>query len=381
MRSIGVSNFTEAHLTRIIDETGVTPAVNQVELHPYFPQVRACAPCTSGSASAPSRGARSASGRRRSPSRPWPRAAERHGVTPGQVILRWQVQLGAVPIPKSATPERQRQNLDVFGFSLDARTRSTRSPRWAVPTAASSGATRTCTRSSERWRGATGFGTKPRTSAAECRRRRTCASTCRGCTATSTGWPARAARAAGVALRPHVKTHKTMEVARLQLAAGAVGHHRGDAGRGRDVRAPGRRRRVRGLPAVARRHLGRAAARPHRRTPRVAIGVDSVEGAANAGRLLGGLGRRGAGRGGLRPPPHRGRSRAGRRGRAGRAPRRARGARRLHVPGPQLRPGRHPLRRGRDEAHALATAAGTCAGSGSSRGWSAAAPRPAWRPA
>ncbi len=45
-------------------------------------------------------------------------AAQRHGVSPGQVILRWQVQLGAVPIPKSATPERQRQNLDLFGFEL-----------------------------------------------------------------------------------------------------------------------------------------------------------------------------------------------------------------------------------------------------------------------
>ncbi len=45
-------------------------------------------------------------------------AAQAHGVAPGQVILRWQVQLGAVPIPKSATPERQRQNLDVFGFEL-----------------------------------------------------------------------------------------------------------------------------------------------------------------------------------------------------------------------------------------------------------------------
>jgi diketogulonate reductase-like aldo/keto reductase len=45
-------------------------------------------------------------------------AAERHGVTPGQVILRWQVQLGSIPVPKSATPERQRSNLDVFGFEL-----------------------------------------------------------------------------------------------------------------------------------------------------------------------------------------------------------------------------------------------------------------------
>jgi diketogulonate reductase-like aldo/keto reductase len=50
---------------------------------------------------------------------PVTRAAEAHGVTPAQVILRWQVQLGALPLPKSATPERQRQNLDVFGFELD----------------------------------------------------------------------------------------------------------------------------------------------------------------------------------------------------------------------------------------------------------------------
>lgn len=40
------------------------------------------------------------------------------GVTPGQVVLRWHTQLGAVPIPKSANPERQRENLDVFGFTL-----------------------------------------------------------------------------------------------------------------------------------------------------------------------------------------------------------------------------------------------------------------------
>ena len=103
VRSIGVSNFTEAHLTRIIDETGVTPAVNQVELHPYFPQAQHARPSTSGSASGPSRGARWASGRRRSRSRRWPAAAERTASRPARSILRWQVQLGAVPIPKSAT--------------------------------------------------------------------------------------------------------------------------------------------------------------------------------------------------------------------------------------------------------------------------------------
>ncbi len=117
VRSIGVSNFTEAHLTRIIDESGVTPVVNQIELHPYFPQ-----------AEMRSVNARlgivteswSPLGKRQAPfAEPAvASAASAHGVTPGQVILRWQVQLGAVPIPKSATPERQRQNLDVFGFEL-----------------------------------------------------------------------------------------------------------------------------------------------------------------------------------------------------------------------------------------------------------------------
>ena len=117
IRSVGVSNFTEAHLTRIIDETGVTPVVNQIELHPYFPQaemrqVNARLGIVTESWSP--------LGKRQAPfAEPAvASAAAAHGVTPGQVILRWQVQLGAVPIPKSATPERQRRNLDVFGFEL-----------------------------------------------------------------------------------------------------------------------------------------------------------------------------------------------------------------------------------------------------------------------
>lgn len=117
VRTIGVSNFTEEHLSRIIEETGVTPAVNQVELHPYFPQVEMRAVHER-------LGIRTESwsplGKRQAPftEPPVAEAAQRHGVEPGQVILRWQVQLGAVPIPKSSTPERQRQNLDVFGFEL-----------------------------------------------------------------------------------------------------------------------------------------------------------------------------------------------------------------------------------------------------------------------
>ncbi len=117
VRSIGVSNFTEAHLDRVVEETGVTPSVNQIELHPYFPQVEMRAVNER-------RGIRteawSPMGKRQAPfAEPAvAEAAERHGVTPGQVILRWHVQLGSLPIPKSATPERQRQNLDVDGFAL-----------------------------------------------------------------------------------------------------------------------------------------------------------------------------------------------------------------------------------------------------------------------
>jgi len=117
VRSIGVSNFTEEHLARIIDDTGVTPAVNQIELHPAFPQPEM-------RRANEELGIRTESwsplGKRQAPfTEPAvTEAAEKHGVFPAQVILRWQVQLGCIPIPKSATRERQVANLDVFGFEL-----------------------------------------------------------------------------------------------------------------------------------------------------------------------------------------------------------------------------------------------------------------------
>jgi 2,5-diketo-D-gluconate reductase A len=117
VRTIGVSNFTEAHLRRIIDETGVTPAVNQVELHPLFPQAEMRAVHEELGIRTE---AWSPMGKRQAQydAPPVRSAAERLGVTPGQVILRWHVQLGSVPIPKSATPSRQVENLDLFGFEL-----------------------------------------------------------------------------------------------------------------------------------------------------------------------------------------------------------------------------------------------------------------------
>lgn len=117
VRSIGVSNFTEQHLTDIIGETGVTPAVNQIELHPYFPQQEMLAVHASLGIQT---SAWSPLGKQSAPfdEKPVADAAASHGVTPAQVILRWQLQLGTLPIPRASTRARQRENLAVGGFRL-----------------------------------------------------------------------------------------------------------------------------------------------------------------------------------------------------------------------------------------------------------------------
>ncbi len=118
VRSPGVSNFTEAQLVEVVADTGVTPVANQVELHPAFPQAHmreVHARLGIRTESWSPLGERQALLGRSAVSDP----ATRYGVTGTQVVLRWHVQLGAVPLPKSADPQRQRQNLDVFGFELD----------------------------------------------------------------------------------------------------------------------------------------------------------------------------------------------------------------------------------------------------------------------
>jgi len=118
VRSIGVSNFTEVHLRDVADATGVMPAVNQVEMHPYFPQVDLRANHAELGVLTESW---SPLGDPKVFDEPAVAdAAKVHGVTPAQVVLRWHVQLGSVPIPKSANPDRQRENADVFGFELTA---------------------------------------------------------------------------------------------------------------------------------------------------------------------------------------------------------------------------------------------------------------------
>ncbi|MFJ3496718.1 aldo/keto reductase [Streptomyces sp. NPDC086091] len=120
VRSVGVSNFTAEQIERLERETGVLPSVNQIELHPLFPQealraFHAAKGIVTESWSPLGRGSDVLS----DPA--VVAAAEAHGVTPAQAVLRWHVQLGAVPVPKSADPVRQRANLEVFGFELDAK--------------------------------------------------------------------------------------------------------------------------------------------------------------------------------------------------------------------------------------------------------------------
>ncbi|NYD75566.1 aldo/keto reductase [Leifsonia soli] len=118
-RAIGVSNFKPAHIDRLIAETGVTPAVNQIQLSPAIPR----------------REQRAYDSEHGIVTESWSpiggtgdllaepvlaRLADKHGRTPGQIVLRWHVQNGLVAIPKSRDPERMAQNLAVFDFELDA---------------------------------------------------------------------------------------------------------------------------------------------------------------------------------------------------------------------------------------------------------------------
>lgn len=116
-RSIGVSNFNTEHLQKLIDETGVAPVLNQIELHPFMQQealrkahesmgiaTQSWSPLGQGSALSD------------------PiilEIARKHGRTAAQVIIRWHMELGLIAIPKSITPSRIRENFNVFDFTLD----------------------------------------------------------------------------------------------------------------------------------------------------------------------------------------------------------------------------------------------------------------------
>jgi diketogulonate reductase-like aldo/keto reductase len=117
IRSIGVCNFTPEFLFRLRDETGVLPSVNQVEMHPYFGQAELRAVHEELGIRTQSWSPIGRAGELLGEA-PIVAAAETHGVTPSQVALRWHIQLGSIPLPKSGDATRQRENFDVFSFEL-----------------------------------------------------------------------------------------------------------------------------------------------------------------------------------------------------------------------------------------------------------------------
>jgi len=115
-KSVGVSNFQVAHLERLAQETDVVPAVNQIELHPYFQNrsvadycrqhdiaVEAWSPIAQGQVL---------------DDKVLMSIAQSYGKTPAQVTLRWHIQKGYIVFPKSVTPERIKENFDIFDFEL-----------------------------------------------------------------------------------------------------------------------------------------------------------------------------------------------------------------------------------------------------------------------
>ncbi|MGW2791870.1 aldo/keto reductase [Streptomyces sp. NPDC001251] len=118
-RSIGVSNFQPEHLERLLGETSVVPAVNQIELHPQLAQTESRALHAKHSI-ATEAWSPLGQGRGLLEVPTVVAIARKHDRTPAQVVLRWHLQIGNVVIPKSVTPSRIKENIDVFGFELDA---------------------------------------------------------------------------------------------------------------------------------------------------------------------------------------------------------------------------------------------------------------------
>ncbi|WP_299538338.1 aldo/keto reductase [uncultured Streptomyces sp.] len=118
-KAIGVSNFLPEHLERLIGETSVVPALNQIELHPQLQQAESRAfHAEHGIATEAWSPLGSGKGLLEVPT--VVAVAQKHGRTPAQAVLRWHLQTGNVVIPKSVTPSRIKENIDVFDFELDA---------------------------------------------------------------------------------------------------------------------------------------------------------------------------------------------------------------------------------------------------------------------
>ncbi|HYR14563.1 MAG TPA: aldo/keto reductase, partial [Mycobacterium sp.] len=115
-RSIGVANFNPEHLSTVIDLSYFTPAINQIELHPLLNQAELRATNAEYGVVTEAYGPLGVGRLLDNPA--IATVAQAHGKTPAQVLIRWSIQLGNVVIPRSATPDRIRSNLDVFDFGL-----------------------------------------------------------------------------------------------------------------------------------------------------------------------------------------------------------------------------------------------------------------------
>jgi len=118
VRAIGVSNFEPEHLERLAVDATVVPAVNQVELHPAL-QNRAVIAADEARGIVTEAWSPLAQGAVLGEA-PVVEISQRHGKTPAQIVLRWHLQQGRVVIPKSVTPARIAENIDVFDFELSA---------------------------------------------------------------------------------------------------------------------------------------------------------------------------------------------------------------------------------------------------------------------
>jgi len=116
-RSIGVSNFQPHHLRRIHQETGIRPAVNQIEVHPYLTQEEVVAFCAEHQIAIESWSPLARGGALLSDPEVLS-IARGVGKTPAQVVLRWHIERGYIVFPKSITPARIRENIDIFDFEL-----------------------------------------------------------------------------------------------------------------------------------------------------------------------------------------------------------------------------------------------------------------------
>ncbi|WP_025274324.1 aldo/keto reductase [Haloglycomyces albus] len=119
IRSIGVSNFLPQHIERLVRETGQTPAVNQIELHPYFNQADLRSWHAEAGIPIQCWGPLGHRSGNLFEEKTLTSIAAEHGKTPAQIVLRWHLQHGLLPIPKSQNPDRIRQNLELFDFALN----------------------------------------------------------------------------------------------------------------------------------------------------------------------------------------------------------------------------------------------------------------------